>query len=97
MIIVAVKSKVKPEYKAEFLETTKALQKTVVTEEGCIAYTQHMAIEDDHTMFLFEQWETINHIKKHLASAHMQTFMHDSAEWFESKDIKIYEASEVSL
>ncbi|HAF28251.1 MAG TPA: antibiotic biosynthesis monooxygenase [Bacteroidales bacterium] len=92
MIIVTVKSKTKPENTNEYLKEFKNISPEVRAENGCLEYELYPCRADNSEFFLFERWESKEALDAHLKTGHMIEFISKTQDWFESKDIKIYEA-----
>jgi quinol monooxygenase YgiN len=91
MVIVTVKSTAKPKYaeayQKEFYETAKKVR----SEVGCLEYELYQKDPHTNVFFLFERWESKKHVEIHLKTQHMLDFLDKTQDWFESKDVKIYE------
>lgn len=97
MIIVTVAGKVKAEFKQTFLDHMAELADTVRAEEGCIKYQQNITADDDTTLFLYEEWESLQALQAHLQTAHMAEHFEQARPWFDWVDMKTFEASEFAL
>jgi quinol monooxygenase YgiN len=91
MVIVTVKSKTKSEYSEQYLKEFNEIAKEVRKENGCLEYELYQCGADKSEFFLFERWESKNHVEIHLKTKHMIEFLGRTENWFESKDVKIYE------
>lgn len=94
MIIVTVKSKTKPEYSDQYLTEFNKTSIEVRQENGCLEYELYQCSANSSEFFLFERWESKNHVDVHLKTKHMIEFLAKTENWFESKEVKIYEISE---
>lgn len=59
-------------------ELKKELQNLVgptCEEEGCINYDLHQSQEDENLFMFYENWDSKNHLERHLASSHIQHFL----------------------
>ncbi len=92
MVIVTVKSKTKPEYTEQYLKEFNKTAEEVRKEEGCLEYELYQCGADKTEFFLFERWESKNHVDVHLKTKHMLMFIEKTENWFESKDVQVYEA-----
>lgn len=97
MIIVTVAGKVKAEYKNLFLSHMAELAPIVQAEDGCIKYQQNITADDPLTLFLYEEWRSVEHLNQHLVTEHMQTHFEEARPWFDWVDMKTFEASEFAL
>ena len=91
MIIVTVKSKTKSEYTDQYLAEFNNVAKDVRKENGCLEYELYQCSANITVFFLFERWESKKALELHLKTNHMLEFIEKTKEWFESKDIKVYE------
>ena len=83
MIFVIATSVLKPGCRNDFIAAVKANLATVRAEDGCISYdlagdfdsgfpVQEFCGED--TLVFVERWQSIEHLKAHLAAPHMAEF-----------------------
>lgn len=93
MVIVTVKSKTKPEYTEQYLKELNIIARLVREENGCLEYELYQCGADQTEFFLFERWESKKHVETHLKTKHMLEFLAKTENWFESKDVQIYEAT----
>ena len=91
MVIVTVKSKTKPEFLDQYQNEFKKVSGEVRAEEGCLEYELYQKDIENSEFFLFERWETREMLDAHLKSTHMTDFIAKTEDWFEAKEIKIYE------
>lgn len=91
MIIVTVKSKIKPDYKDLYIKEYKTVAPIVKAEEGCLEYELYHKDPIRFEFFLFERWESREKLDAHLKTKHMVVFIEKTSDWFNSKEIKIYE------
>lgn len=45
------------------------------TEEGCLAYTAHQALDDDTVFVMYEVWRSEEDLAAHARSAHFLAFL----------------------
>ncbi|MDQ8953375.1 putative quinol monooxygenase [Acinetobacter rudis] len=82
MLTIIAQIKIKPDH-SHFENVINSFKKTtpiVLREEGCLAY--NLLIDHDsqasyqthlpHTIIMIEQWQSMQHLDKHLLTAHMQ-------------------------
>ena len=74
MIIIAGTISVKPETREAAIEACLTMQKATQQEEGCISYRFHADLEDPNTLFLFEEWESQEHLSAHFKAEHMKAY-----------------------
>ncbi|BBD08996.1 putative quinol monooxygenase [Desulfovibrio ferrophilus] len=60
-------------------------------EQGCLSYIPHRTAEADRYCIL-EQWESQEHLDRHLATAHIAAFRDASAAIMESADVTVWTA-----
>ena len=95
MIIVTVKSNPKPEFKDEFLKAFNEVAKEVRQENGCIEYNIYQKNVECADLFVFERWESREHLDAHLKTEHMAMFFEKTSDWFqEEKELNIYDIKE---
>ncbi|WP_282636489.1 MULTISPECIES: putative quinol monooxygenase [Bacteroidota] len=62
------------------VEETKALLESLIAptlkEEGCIQYDLHQGIAEQNVFFFYENWESREHLEKHLMNSHLVDFKH---------------------
>ena len=99
MIYVVATSELKEGCREKFIEIAKANIPNVLAEEGCIFYvlntdaaTGIAAQKSSPTATTFvECWESLDHLKKHLAAPHMAVFMKKVADMRVSSTLQIVE------
>ncbi len=83
MIFVIAKSELKPGCREKFIEIVKDNIPLVLAEDGCISYTLTGDYESglsaqqkcgENTVVFVECWESMEHLKMHLQSSHMNAF-----------------------
>lgn len=83
MIYVLATSELNDGCKGKFLEVLKANVPSVLAEEGCIMYVPNVDFASglsaqkevrENTVTIIEGWESMDHLMKHLQSAHMADF-----------------------
>jgi quinol monooxygenase YgiN len=83
MIHVIATIKVKPGTREKFLGILKANVPHVTAEKGCIAYVPTVDVESGipvqvdlrpDVVTLVEAWESLDDLRAHLKTAHMQTY-----------------------
>lgn len=82
MIHVAAFIEVLPGKREAFLAEFRKLVPLVRAEEGCIAYEPTLDIPtglppqevNEHVVTIMEQWESVDHLKAHLAQPHMAAY-----------------------
>lgn len=80
MIHVIARITVKPGKLDEFMAIFKANVPAVLAEAGCIAYTPCLDVAtgfhqtDPNAVTIVERWESLDHLKAHLAAPHMKRY-----------------------
>jgi len=46
-----------------------------IKEPGCISYDYYVSLHSPNTMMLFQEWESIEAVNHHFATAHMAEFL----------------------
>lgn len=99
MIYVIARSEIKPEFMDEYIAIAKENIPNVLAEEGCIFYVLNtdaasgipvQKSSPTATTFV-ECWESLEHLKKHLAAPHMAVFMQKVADMRVSSTLQIVE------
>lgn len=95
MVIVTVKYIVKPEKKADFVETFNKLKPLVIAEMGCKVYYLTRDLYRDNCFFLYEQWNSKMDLDMHLKTGHMKEYFEKTKDYFEQPPaIKQFAATE---
>lgn len=85
MIYVVARAQVKAEKLDEYLQIVNALVPTVLAEDGCLRYEPCVDWSEDGTrapfVTMLETWASKKHLDDHLASAHLQAFREQAAEY----------------
>jgi quinol monooxygenase YgiN len=74
MIIVAVKYMVNKGIRNEVLEMAKEAVVETRKEQGNIEYTVYPSLENDQEIFVFEVWDSMEHLQAHIKTPHMVKF-----------------------
>ncbi len=99
MINVIASIKVKSDKIKEFLTIFKANVPAVKKEKGCIEYFPSMDFDsglsaqkkDSNIVTIIEKWESIEDLKDHLKSSHMDSYREKVKDIVESVELKILE------
>jgi len=65
MIVVAVKYMVNEGFRNEVLEMAKEAVSETRKEKGNIEYTVYPSLENEQEIFVFEVWESMEHLQAH--------------------------------
>ncbi len=83
MIHVIARIQVKPGKMNEFMRILKANVPAVLAEDGCHGYAPCVDFETglppqggakEDMVTILEQWESLDHLKRHLAAPHMKVY-----------------------
>lgn len=97
MVIVTVKWNIKEEKLSEFLDIFSELAPIVHNEGGCIEYKLYKEL-DNSDCFLFEKWESKEHLDAHLKTEHMKIFFAQTKDFFSpASDISVFGAENLQL
>ncbi len=86
MIYVLASIKLKPGVRDKFLEIFEANVPNVLAEDGCLSYEPCTDFESELTLSypdlvtVVEGWESLDHLKAHLAAPHMKKYSEDVAD-----------------
>ena len=98
MIHVIATIEVAPGKRDEFLGIFNANVPNVKAEDGCLAYGPAVDTDSgipaqpplrDNAVVVIEQWESLGHLKAHLAAAHMQTYRQAVQDLVQGAEIQV--------
>lgn len=78
------------------IEVSKELIDESLLEEGNIDYQLLKPIEGDSLTFV-EKWESLDALKRHMASPHFLNFGEESEEFVKEMTIQVIDADEISF
>lgn len=81
----------KPGQGAKLEALLPALVAATRAEQGCLSYTPHRTDQADRYCFL-EQWQSREHLDRHLATDHLAAFRSATAEILEQADVTVWRA-----
>lgn len=98
MDFVLVLAKIEPKEGCQdsIIEVADDLIYESLLEEGNIDYQLLKPIEGDSLTFV-EKWESLDALKRHMASPHFLNFGEESGEFVENMTIQVIDADELSL
>lgn len=73
--IVIARAEVRLEARATFIAAAQACIAATRKEQGCLAYEIHESLTQPCRFVSYESWETRADIDRHMASAHVATFL----------------------
>lgn len=99
MIIVAVKYMVNKGLRDQVLEMAKEAVTETRKEQGNIEYTVYPSLENDQEIFVFEVWDSMEHLQAHIKSPHMVKFSESRKPFVVegSYKLSLYKGEPVSL
>jgi quinol monooxygenase YgiN len=68
MILALIRMAVLPEKRMELSQTIVSLMGSIRTEKGCSRCEFCQSTEDENQLFLLEEWDTQENLKRHLKS-----------------------------
>ena len=98
MDFILVLAKVYPKEccKDTVIELSDDLIENTLSEEGNIDY-QLLKSLNDNTLTFVEKWQSLDALKKHMASPHFQLFGSETEDFVEKMDIQVIGAEELNL
>ena len=98
MDFIVVLAKVYPKNgcKDSIIEISEELIEKTREEDGNIEYQLLMSL-NDNTLTFVEKWETLDDLKKHMASPHFQSFGEETKDFVEKTDDKISDANSMTI
>jgi len=99
MIHVLASISLKSGKRQDFLEIFNANVANVLAEEGCIEYRPTVDVEtglepqviDENMVTVIEKWESVDHLKAHLAASHMLEYREKVADLVSGVSLKVLE------
>lgn len=97
MIHVLAAIRVRPGRRADFLAAFNARVPQVHREPGCLEYRPAIDLEtdlpmqlrDENLITIIEKWESVAHLKTHLATKEMQTYREQVQELVEEVSLRV--------
>lgn len=94
MIVVAGIITFDPDYQAPMVEAANRVAEITRTESGCISYEFFADLNEAGRLHLFEEWELVGDLERHLEAAHLADFYGVmQASGLRSRDITRYVVS----
>ncbi len=75
MIIVAGRIPIRPEMRARATAAAIKVTKATQTDAGCLQYHFYADLEDPNVLHVYEEWESEEALKAHLALPHTTEFL----------------------
>jgi len=92
-VVIAVRYRLKPGKREELLSFVMDNVINTRKEPGNIAYSHYASLEDEQEMFVFEMWERLEDVDKHIETSHYIEFSKKRQPMLESYDSRSYDAS----
>jgi quinol monooxygenase YgiN len=94
MIIVSGEIGLDAAKAAQVMDAAKAMMAETRKEDGCISYCFYQSLEDPGVFRVFEEWESLDHLKAHFEAPHMGAWRAALGEiGITRRDIKRYEVA----
>jgi quinol monooxygenase YgiN len=98
MIVVAVRVRVKPPKREEFIKLAQGMIEPSQAEKGCISYNFFSDTLDPTAFMYFEEWESQEALKLHSQTEHFVRYSQSISDLLErSPEIRVYTVSKVEL
>lgn len=99
IVIAEIKMKAGELHNTNVIDAFKDITPIVIKEDGCLAYDMLTNHQPEvtyqtpllNTLIMYEKWQSIYHLDKHLQSAHMQKFQERIKEDLLEVKIKVLE------
>ena len=75
MIIVHGTIPLKPDCREQALELARQMAEASTSEVGCISYDFYLGLLDENVLMLFQEWESMESLRDHFQTEHMEEFM----------------------
>ena len=95
-IIVLAKVEPKEGCQDSIIEVANDLIYESLLEEGNIDY-QLLKPNEGNSLTFVEKWESLDALKRHMASPHFLNFSEESEEFVENMDIQVIGAKEINI
>ncbi|HQQ70338.1 MAG TPA: putative quinol monooxygenase [Alicycliphilus sp.] len=92
-VVIAVRYRLKPGKREELLSFVMDNVINTRKEPGNIAYSHYASLDDEQEMFVFEMWERLEDVDKHIETPHYVEFSKKRQPMLESYDSRSYDAS----
>lgn len=77
MIIVHGTIPLKSDCQEQALELARQMAEASTSEPGCISYDFYLGLLDDNVLMLFQEWESMEALRDHFQTPHMDEFMRE--------------------
>lgn len=91
MVVIGGKLPVKPEAREQAVQIMLKMAAETHKEDGCNLYDFWVHTADPNTFLVFEEWESQEHLDRHVTTPHMTEFMEGISKVLSGKsDVKLY-------
>ena len=80
MIIVHGTIPLRPDRRDKALELARQMAQASVSEAGCVSYDFYLGLLDENVLMLFQEWESMEALRDHFQTDHMEAFMRELPE-----------------
>lgn len=91
-IIISVQYRLKPGKRAELLSFVSDNVLNTRKEAGNLAYSHYPCFENEDDMFVFEMWEDLESVKRHINAPHYVEFSKKRRPILQSYESRTYDA-----
>jgi quinol monooxygenase YgiN len=95
MLIITGSATVDPAHRDEAVELATTMVEATQREPGCIDYRISADLQDQHTFYFFEVWESKEALDAHFQTEHMARFQSALPRILEGElDVTMYESAD---
>lgn len=80
MIIVHGTIPLRADSRDKALALARRMARASVDEVGCVSYDFYLGLLDQNVLMLFQEWESIEALRKHFRTDHMEAFLRELPE-----------------
>jgi quinol monooxygenase YgiN len=93
MLILTGSATVDPAHRDEAVELATTMSEATRQEPGCIEYRISTDLQDEHTFYFFEVWESKDALDAHFQTEHMANFRSELPRILDGElDVTMYES-----
>lgn len=92
-IVIAVKYRLKPGKRDELFSFVMDNVLNTRKEQGNLAYSHYPSLEDEQEMFVFEMWEKLEDVDRHIDAPHYVEFSKKRQPMLESYESRSYDGT----
>lgn len=75
MIIVHGTIPIRPDCREQALRLARGMSEASRGEPGCLSYDFYIGLSDPNTLMVFQEWESMEALMRHLQTSHMEEFV----------------------